>query len=265
MEELQQTLKTIADREKVSEGEVMLRAKDEDGNTILHGGAMLGSTGRPPAYTILAESLVITNLLFRIDVLEFCMQHSDFKDQPGLRLSLLNIRNSDQETPVITAVKRNENIYLAALLNHGAEVDTVALSGWYAAHFAADLGHDEVLSELASRGATLDAMAETGDTPAHLAARKIHGGCFRILHEASADLVLSELASRGVSLDAMSKAGDTPAHLAARNNHAGCFRILHEAGADLRTYNDARETPVDAAVKANNLEVLEVMKEVGLR
>lgn len=60
---LRTTIEKIAARELVSEGEVLVRARDAHGSTALHGAATLGNTSTSiimPAYTHLAYALYLS-------------------------------------------------------------------------------------------------------------------------------------------------------------------------------------------------------------
>lgn len=132
---------------------------------------------------------------------------------------MLNARDKNKETPLITAVKANEIAAVLALIQHGAEVDIEARFGWYAAHHAAALGLEDLLRELVdNHGAVPDAMSKAGDTPAHLAARHNHASCFRILHEVGADL------------QTYNATRETPVHVAMKMQHTEVLEVMKEIG-----------------------------------
>lgn len=91
-------------------------------------------------------------------------------------------------TPLHEAVRAGSPLLVNYLLEHGADVNAAAhpencasFNGWAAIHFAADLGHFDIVRLLIERGAAIDQPTTCEDTAIGLAAETGHFDILRYL------------------------------------------------------------------------------------
>ncbi|KAK7718626.1 Transcription factor mbp1 [Diaporthe eres] len=183
--ELSRTLDILAQRETpngMDRADILLLAKDETGDNVIHSACALGNK----------------------NIIEFVYGLNDFTLKPGILRSIINARNDMGNTAVHIATMNNEQACVTALLERGADITAEGSFGFRVAHFAARDGKPDMLRYLLQRGADSNAVTRSGDTPAHFAARNQDMLCLRALRAGGATL-------RGLNM-----AYDTPASIAAR-------------------------------------------------
>ncbi len=80
-----------------------------------------------------------------------------------------NSRTSIGETPLQIAAIRGDTSAIAALLDAGADIDTLGEHGYTALHEAVGQGHAAAVSLLLARGASPSIANDQGHTPQQLA------------------------------------------------------------------------------------------------
>eukprot|EP00976_Prorocentrum_cordatum_P074830 1181666-Prorocentrum_minimum.AAC.2 len=110
--------------------------------------------------------------------------------------------------------------------------------GWSPVHFAASIGHAEVLLTLLRAKADVDLQTEHSWTALHFAAERGHWECVDALLRA------------GANIGAQTKRMWTPLHWAAFNGILSCVQALLRAGADV----DAR---TDVSLQPSNIDSCE--------
>nr|XP_817112.1 hypothetical protein, conserved [Trypanosoma cruzi]EAN95261.1 hypothetical protein, conserved [Trypanosoma cruzi]PWV10463.1 hypothetical protein C3747_69g112 [Trypanosoma cruzi]RNC56677.1 putative ankyrin repeat family protein [Trypanosoma cruzi] len=196
----------------------------------------------------------------------------------------LELRNYDNNTPLIMAAKGHQNSAIKLLVDAGAEVNLRTPTGGTAAHFAASMGYVDTVRCLVELGA--DVMHEDSETGTllHWAAhsgdincigemiygfkipinvKDAHGGTalFTALFMKKFEAV-EFLLEHGADPRVMIE-GDksTPLHIAVEHANTECVKLLLVFGADPHVANTSGETPTSLAEKAkNNSALRELMK-----
>lgn len=75
------------------------------------------------------------------------------------------------------------NKVVAALLEAGANVNTIDAKKYHAAHFAAHSGHLQAIMAMAGYGADFNKTNNEGNTPVHMASQKGHAMCIKFLSQ----------------------------------------------------------------------------------
>ncbi|KAG6368303.1 hypothetical protein INS49_002508 [Diaporthe citri] len=186
--EFGRTLDNLAQREAPNgydRADILLLAKDEAGDNIIHSACAMGNR----------------------NIIVFIYGLNDFTLKPGVLRSIINARNNMGNTPIHLATQHGQQACAAALLERGADLNAEGSFGLRVAHFATRDRYPDMLRYVLQRGADPNAVTRSGDTPAHFAARNRDMFCLRALHTGGATL-------RGYNM-----AGETPANIAERMSY----------------------------------------------
>ncbi|CAG6016249.1 unnamed protein product [Menidia menidia] len=154
----------------------------------------------------------------------------------------MNYRNAS----LLQACEKSNAAVVAALLNHGAEVNTRCLQGWTALQEAVLRNNVEICEMLLKAGAKYNLSNMYGITPLFTAAQS---GQARVR-----------------------RTGISPLHLAAERNRDDVLEMLIEAGFDVnaqlseersRLYEDRRSTVLYFSVYNNNVEAVRSLLAAG--
>jgi len=118
-------------------------------------------------------------------------------------------------------------------------------------HWAAWMGHDDVVRLLVASGADVNAKNNLGLTPLHWAAQKGHRNAAELL------------VASGAVVDAKENGGSTPLHRAAWKGHEDVVRLLVASGADVNAKTKSGTTPVGFAAMKGHMDVVEFLKMSG--
>lgn len=161
----------------------------------------------------------------------------------GLRLlkaepDLIRARDGLGETPLHYLAVENDLASVRALVEHGAQVNTLNECGGTPLSEAASLGYVELVKYLLSVGAKL----------------RIEGQKEPILHEAvrsgSAEMVKLFLEA-GAEVNAANDLRETPLHLAAQDDkNLQLVRVLIQSGADINAMGLFDETTLEVAQRS---------------
>ncbi|CAM9571246.1 unnamed protein product [Laminaria digitata] len=191
--------------------------------------------------------------------------------------------------PIHIATNRGHRAAVRALLYYGADVNTAVdfdssssssstrssswprtlLRGMTSLHWAAFLGHWEIVGDLIMNGADLNArVSHSGESPLHLAARLGRTAAVGVLLDAGATPTLlsrsnmspldlaacnnradtvCEFLSRGLDPNSKNPLGYTALHQAAYMNAGQALEVLIRAGGSLSSVTDAGRTPLHVA------------------
>lgn len=146
----------------------------------------------------------------------------------------VNVRNSSQATPLITAIKSASSFtFVNMLLNASADVNAKNKDGWTALHFTVasqDLhqqDQSDIAKALIKAGANIEAKTESGDTPLMLAAKNDKLDNVRILLDA------------GANVNARNNFHSSPLLIAIQESQSESLtKLLINAGADLNAVSD---------------------------
>jgi ankyrin repeat protein len=152
--------------------------------------------------------------------------------------------NSDNGTPLDTAIRGNQPEIADLLLKHGGKYGSIRT--------AAGGGDIEAVKEFLAAGADVNAKSKYGGTPLQYAAA--YG------HKETAEL----LVAKGADVNAKDKNGYTPLFGAALEGHKEVAELLIAKGADVNAKDDThRWTPLHQAAKSGRKEIAELLIAEG--
>ena len=176
----------------------------------------------------------------------------------GLRLlkaepDLIRARDGLGETPLHYLAVENDLASVRALVEHGAQVNTLNECGGTPLSEAASLGYVELVKYLLSVGAKL----------------RIEGQKEPILHEAvrsgSAEMVKLFLEA-GAEVNAANDLRETPLHLAAQDDkNLALARLLIQFGADINAKGLFDETALAVAQRSGASAIAAELTQAGAR
>ncbi|MCB9228151.1 MAG: ankyrin repeat domain-containing protein [Deltaproteobacteria bacterium] len=158
---------------------------------------------------------------------------------------------SQGDTPLITAVKSDDEEAVQRILQRGAPVDQTNI--WYMTplHVAAESGYERIVDLLIRYQADVNAPDSAyGWTPLHWAARF-----------GKTEVVKCLLANHDVVVNAPDMNKQFPLHLAANYGHIDALRDLIAARADVNLTDVCGEPPLNLAVQAGHKDVVCVLLE----
>ena len=171
----------------------------------------------------------------------------------------INAENNDEETILhLSARAKKPNIELVKYLLENKEIkqnlEVRQKNGWTALHIAAFYGNLERLSELINQGADINAATNNEETILHLASRA---------QKPNIELLKYLLENKEIKqkLEARQKNGWTALHIAAFYGNLERLSELINQGADINAENNAKETILNLAARAQkpNVELVKYL------
>lgn len=231
--------------------------------------------------------LVCSSLVF-CDPIFYAVQNGDLEmvktllnDNPDLVSSKDNdnINYSIKGyTPLHLAAERGYNDIVELLLSKGANVNAKDNITMTPLHRAAIEGHYSTVELLLSKGANINAKTRSGYTPLHFAAKNVHKVVVEMLLTKGADvnaktddritpllLVVSVEPTRFDPTVLINKMSGFAVPTAPYTDH-DIFEIanlLITNGAKVNVKDKDGNTPLDMALKTNNVEVIELLKHAS--
>ncbi len=156
---------------------------------------------------------------------------------------------------LIQATRSGDADAVSKLIAEGADLDVATGDGMTAVHWAAQLGHETILSSLLEAGAKVDSTTRIGSyTPLHIASSQVNSAIVESLLEAGADVNVKTTNSLVSAL-----------HLAAQTvGGADSVNLLLEYGADPNAREgSAEQTPLMFAAAENRVRSIELLLAAG--
>lgn len=151
---------------------------------------------------------------------------------------------------LIQAVREDMPELVEALLKRRARLDFRNRNGETAISIAAYLGKLDYVQRLAEAGARLDF---TGWPPLVYAVFNNH------------PQVVEYLIKKGANINAKSEIGATSLLLASRSGETDMVKFLLKHHADPTIADQNGDTPIDVALKGDNKQIIELLREAGAR
>lgn len=159
----------------------------------------------------------------------------------------VDIRRSDEWTPLMVALFNGQEETAMMLLSRGANVRAKAKHSYEPIHWATLNGYERAIRFILNKGGNANAETEYGWTPLLQAASRGHVGIARLLIQ------------KGAIVNAREHEGWSPLHKACANGHVEMARFLVGRGADTRQRSNSGITPLELAVKSKNFDLIEAI------
>lgn len=163
-------------------------------------------------------------VLRRVIVAGFDVATGEFPCSIAVGIFNHNLALADR---VYSASRAGDLPALQRALDDGCSTQEADANGNMPLHFAANLGHDDVIRLLLEVGAPASTPNKNGITPLHVA-----------VYSGQVDAV-SQLLSAGAPASPIDKAGNTPLYIAADNGHINIVNLLLDAGASPSLKNES--------------------------
>ncbi|XP_075694547.1 ankyrin repeat domain-containing protein 27 isoform X2 [Rhinoderma darwinii] len=151
-------------------------------------------------------------------------------------------------TPLHIAAICGQSQFIDVLISKGAVVNATDYHGSTPLHLACQKGHQKIALLLLHYKASRDIQDNNGNTPLHLACTYGHEDCVKAL-------VYYDVNS--CRMDCGNEKGDTALHIAARWGYEGIIEVLLQNGAGTNALNKRKETPLQCALNAKILSIME--------
>lgn len=161
----------------------------------------------------------------------------------------VDVRRSDEWTPLMVALFNGHEETAMMLLSRGASVRAKANRGYEPIHWAAMNGYERAVKFIIDKGGNVNAETEYGWTPLLQAASRGHVEIVRMLID------------KGATVNASEHEGWTPLHKACANGYVELVRLLVQRGADTRHRSASGITPLELAIKAQDFDLIEALSE----
>ena len=182
--------------------------------------------------------------------------------------AIVNIQNSDGETPLFVAVHEEHPEIVTYLIENGADVNHKSTKdGWTVLHIACFLKNAEIINILLDNNVDINVTSNTGATPLYLVCE--HGTHHEIAIDIIYDLLLAaeELGVLDEYINKKEEHGYFPLYVACKNGDNDIVELLLEKGANLEEKNEQRQTALIIAIQENqeksHLEVIETHLKAG--
>jgi len=152
------------------------------------------------------------------------------------------------ETPLHVAVVRGYRGIAVLLIEKGAEVNAGDVRGLTPVHAAAWRGYRDTVVLLITNGADINGRDKDGVTPLHAAAL------------AGRNETVALLIEKGADVNAKNKNNLTPLHAAALSGDKETVVVLINNGADVNVRSKDGLTPLQMASQKNHWEVVELLR-----
>ncbi len=160
-------------------------------------------------------------------------------------------RNGRPSSTLLEASRRGYLEVVRSLIGRGVDVNRSDDQGKTPLYSASYWGHLEVVRALLAAGADVNKSDNDGVTPLYETSR---GGYL--------DVVRALLAA-GADVNRSSNSGDTPLYWASLYGHLEVVRALLAAGADVNRSDNDGGTPLSVALRNNDTQVADLLRDAG--
>lgn len=189
-------------------------------------------------------------------------------------------------TALFIAVERKHVGIVRTLLSFGVDVNSRDSMGQSSLHRAAHGRSKEIISFLIEHGAEIDSQNDDGRTPWSANVRGHDEPTLRLLLDRGADpstqghqgvselyiaaqngetSVVKLMLNSGTDPSIRTQFGWAPLHWAAYYGHIDCVSLLIDAHAELSPVSDQDATPLDLALRANQVEIVVMLARAGAK
>ncbi|KAK7150610.1 hypothetical protein R3I93_011755 [Phoxinus phoxinus] len=166
-----------------------------------------------------------------------------------LRYVQMSMSPNEMSSALFKAVRRNLDGVVAALIDHGADVNSFNELGYTPVLLAAELGNAEAFKVLVSKKARLDERLPNQISALHLA---IQTGSMQI-----AQILLD----KGTDPNISGPKDQTPLHLSALHNQPALMALLLRVGAQINSITQDGLTPLHLASQSGHTEAVAQLLE----
>uniref|UniRef100_A0A672Q0T8 Ankyrin-1-like n=1 Tax=Sinocyclocheilus grahami TaxID=75366 RepID=A0A672Q0T8_SINGR len=155
--------------------------------------------------------------------------------------------NEKTATVLLKYVQKNLDGVVAALIDHGADVNSCNELGYTPMLLAAEMGNPALMALLLRVGAQINSVTQDGLTPLHLASQSGHTEAVAQLLEGKADIHVKD------------KQGRTALHCAAAQGEVSVIQLLLAAGSDANATEKEKKTPLHLAAMEGHTKAVSVL------
>ena len=153
--------------------------------------------------------------------------------------------------------------YAIELVRQGVLVDIRNDQGVTPLQQAAALGHPDLLKVILARGAPVNLKSTTGWTALHSAVASGNSECVEMLLKYNAQGNILGTLPDIIRLPRRIWPAQTPLHIAIYQRYNTVIPLLIASGSDVNAVDGNQNTPLQIAIKINNLEAVKLLRESG--
>ena len=183
-------------------------------------------------------------------------------------LAIVNIENSDGETPLFVAFHEENTDIAKYLIDNGADINHKSRKdGWTVLHVACYLKNMELFNLLLDNYVDIEVTSNTGATPLYLVCK--HGSHNDISIDIIKALLLADIGDdeEDKYINKKAEHGYFPLYIASKNGDEDIVELLLAYSANIEEKNEQGQTALMIAIQKNHgkshLEVIETLLKAG--
>ncbi|KAK8113342.1 hypothetical protein PG984_013868 [Apiospora sp. TS-2023a] len=147
---IDEMVRVIAEREKMTAEEILALTTNQSGYTMLHVAAQHGRT----------------------EMVDYLFREHMFTNRFALRTTMLLARNVTLDRPIHIAARSDSVDFIRRLVARGVTINSSGAAGFTPLHFAVQLQHRQLIIDLMNMGSDPNVQNMGGESPLHLAVHK---------------------------------------------------------------------------------------------